>query len=59
MFNELMNGIHSINLPFSGNYIIMNEKSLIGVVVLAVIAVIAIALICKGLGALGRLIFKR
>ena len=59
MFNEIMNGIHSFNLPLAGNYFVVSEQSLIGILVLAVAAVIALFVIVKVLGAIGRAIFKK
>ena len=59
MFENFLNGIHSINLPFTGNYYILSEQSLIGIAVLAVVAVVALFIIVKVLGAIGRAIFRK
>lgn len=59
MFENLMNGIHSFNLPFGGHYILISTQNLVTYAVMVIGAVIVIALVLKLLGALGRALFKK
>ena len=59
MFIEkIFEGIHNFNL-MGNNYILLSERNLIGLVALGLAAIIAIVLLIKGIGAIGRAIFKR